>query len=407
MLKEAHPGTLILLDEIATGTSPEEGQPLAQAIVEEFLEKGCRLFVTTHYGSLKNFAMVDARCRIASMSIDPQNRKPTYEVLLDIPGDSSAFDMALQLGFPPQVIERAKKLRGEVPVDVQSALKRFEAARETLLARQKALEEHIALAKEREVRALDKVATYERLQKEGLSESAREILKTLSTLRDELSKQVKSVATQDLVGGAREHFQKISDVSDEVRSVVQRSQESSGLFGEDLPLESMVSQANVEVEGFGIGTIVEIPKDIKDNPKALVRVQIGDLQMSVTRSRLKKPDAQNVQKYKTHKAANSIAKERKITQSLLGSSKGSSSSVLCDVRGKTLDEALRKVEGSLNELVRDEEAVITIIHGHGMDKLKDGIRTYLSKERYDVAYRAGSWPGEGGDGVTVVEKRGA
>jgi dsDNA-specific endonuclease/ATPase MutS2 len=84
--------------------------------------------------------------------------------------------------------------------------------------------------------------------------------------------------------------------------------------------------------------------------------------------------------------------------------KPASGSVVCDVRGKPVEEAMRKVETALNELIRDENATITIIHGHGSEKLKDSIRGYIQKERDDLAFRPGTWPGEGGDGVTVVEK---
>ncbi len=406
MLEQAKKGALILLDEIATGTSPEEGQPLAQAIVEEFLQKSCRIFVTTHYGALKTFAMTDARCRVASMAVGAKDRRPTYEILLDIPGESSAFEMALQMGFPSSVVERARTLKGEAPRDMQAALKRFEEARASLLERERELIEQKQKGAEREEAAQKKILEYTKLQREGLSTEARDILKTLTSLRDELSQQVKATPQVDLAVGAREQFQKISEASEKVRGVVQMANESSGLFAEELPLESIVPQANVEVEGFGMGSILEVPKDLKDNPRAQVRVQVGDMQMSVGRSRLRKADSEKLQRYKTARAANVAAKERKITQTLVGSPRGTSSgSIICDVRGKTLDEAMRRVETSLNDLVRDDQAVITIIHGHGSDKLKDGIRTYLSSKRDDLVYRAGAWPGEGGDGVTVVEKR--
>jgi DNA mismatch repair protein MutS2 len=100
IIASAKPGDLVLIDEIATGTSPEEGQPLAQAILEELLIRPCHVFVTTHYAALKQFAMTDERLRIAAMAFDSNTKQPTFEVILDVPGESSAFETAKQLGLP-------------------------------------------------------------------------------------------------------------------------------------------------------------------------------------------------------------------------------------------------------------------------------------------------------------------
>ena len=409
MLENTRPGDLVMVDEIATGTSPEEGQPLAQSVIEELLNRNLRVFVTTHYGGLKTFAMTDERCRIASMSFDKAHRKPTFKIQLDLPGDSSAFEIAEQMGLPSAVLNRARSLRGEMNEDVSLALSRLEKARLQLIEKEKQLEFAESKARERELKAQEKAKELDLKQREGLGEEAKSLLKSLSQLRDELSTSVRSATSVELGQGAKNLFSKISEVSDEIRG---RVAEKSSQLGEDLELHDnqIVGDLWVEVDGFGVGRIVETPKDFSRGAKTPVLVLVGDLQVGVPRSKIKKLSREKERHAKTQKALTDTHKEKKLGAPVISStavrpSSAGSGSLLCDVRGKTVEEALRKVENSLNEIYRtEEEILVTIIHGHGSDRLKDAIRGYLKKERADLSYRTGSWPGEGGDGVTVVER---
>jgi DNA mismatch repair protein MutS2 len=402
-LTHAHAGDLVLIDEIATGTSPEEGQPLAQAVIEKLLESQVRVFVTTHYGSQKQFAMIDERCRIASMAFDSLHGRPTFEVMLDIPGESSAFEIAEQSGLPEGVVARARELRGELSPDLRAAIERLEEARRRLITKEEDLARSEAKAREREGKAQEKVLEYERLQRQGLGEEARSVLKNLNSLRDELSQAVKRASSEVLSpASASNLFVKIGEASDEARSMIEGE---ADLGTRPIADDELKADAIVEVEGFGLGRVVETPRDLSRGAKTSVQVQVGEIQMSVTRSKLKKPSPERMQKFKTAQAALRAARERRDRG---GTSQGRASAVagtlVCDVRGRTVPEAMRKVEIALNELSRDEDAIVTIIHGHGSDRLKDNIRDYIRRQRDDLEYRPGTWPGEGGDGVTVVER---
>ncbi len=408
LIEAAAPQTLLLVDEIATGTSPEEGQPLAQATIEQLLSKGAYVLVTTHYTSLKHFAMSDDRCRIAAMAFDSQTRKPTYRLIMDVPGESSAIDTAEELGFPIDVVRRARKLRGEVSEDFKVAVRKLEEARAKLDQK----EEELSLATRSLEAAQKRSEQREReLQskiKSAVDAEAKVILGELRELREELSKSVKGASKEDLSTGATKLFTQISDVSEKLRGV--QSSELEDVVASPVGTELRVGDL-VEIMGLGLGTVVELPKDFDTNNKASVAVQVGDIKTRVSKTRLSKPSHAKKASFVAQKSAVHAAQERKQAKAFLISDNESrgepqaSGSYLCDVRGKTVPEAMARVEKSINDLTIDDSfASLTIIHGHGYAKLKDAIRSYLEKERHDVKFRSGSWPGEGGDGVTVVER---
>jgi DNA mismatch repair protein MutS2 len=402
MHDESEAGDLVMVDEIATGTSPEEGQPLAQAFIEKLLDKDVRLFVTTHYGSLKQFALADPRCRIASMAFDSKSRRPTYQLILDVPGESSAFETAASVGFPPDILDRARVLRGEPSKDLTQALERLERARENFFSQEKELSDRLERAQKREEQAQRVVEEYGLKQKVLLSEESQKILKDLAKLRDEVSAEVKrAMGGEEMRGGATKVFQKIADASAQMRVQVSESQElGAANQSRDFDNADLVAGAVVEIEGLGLGEIVEAPRgDVQ--AKTMILVQVGDLKTRVARERLKRVTGKRGQSYRNNRAAQERSRETKPVQ--LTASSGVTGSILCDVRGKTVDDALRRVEQSLNGLLSGEGAVLTIVHGHGTSRLKDAIRDYLLSTRTEVKFRPGSWPGEGGDGVTLVE----
>lgn len=407
MIDAATPNTLLLVDEIATGTSPEGGQPLAQATIEELLRKGAYVLVTTHYTSLKHFAMSDDRCRIAAMAFDSATRKPTYRLILDVPGESSAIDTAQELGFPLDVVTRARTLRGEVSEDFKVAVRKLEEARTRLDVKEEELSQATKSLEAAQKRSEQRERELQAKIKAAVDAEARQILSELRELREDLSKSVKGASKEDLASGATKLFTQISDASEKLRSMQSQTLEDVV----PSPIGELKVGDLVEIMGLGLGTVVELPKDFESNQKASVAVQVGDIKTRVSKQRLSKPSSNKKATFVAQKSAVHAAQERKQAKSFLIADKVSkgdpqaAGSNICDVRGKTVPEALSRVETSLNDLLQDEGfASLTIIHGHGYSKLKDAIRSYLEKDRHDVSFRSGSWPGEGGDGVTVVER---
>ena len=403
MHKNASCNTLVMIDEIATGTSPEEGQPLAQAFIESLLDQKTKLFVTTHYGALKQFALADKRCRIASMAFDEQTRRPTYELIMDIPGDSSAFDTAASIGFEESVLKRARQLRGEPSEDLTLAVSRLDDARKKFLAEKKELTAQLDRAKLRESQAQKSIESYGLKQNVKLTDEAQVLMKDLSKMRDDLSKKIKTLKEDDLKDGAQAEFKKISDLGVHARVQVEevsglKSGETRDVLSDDIEVGQIV-----EVEGLGLGEILDLPKSL--TAKAMVTVKVGDIKTRVSRNRLKtvkhgraRSFKKNIKSFDAFKEASRAAKSETPPVKT-----GIASNLVCDIRGKTVQESLRRVEQILNTLLSSPQTKITIIHGHGTSRLRDAVRDYLTKTRPDVVYRSGSWPGEGGDGITLVE----
>lgn len=399
MFEESREGDLVLVDEIATGTAPEEGQPLAQSFIEKLLDRKVRLFVTTHYGALKQYALTDERCRIASMAFDLKTKRPTYQLILDIPGESSAFDTAASVGFPDEVLRRARELRGEPSEDLTKALEKLEEARLKFHSREGELLEKIDRTKRREEQAQKVIEEYGLKQKVLLSDEAQKLIKELTVMREQISEEIKKLSPEELKSSSQKVFQKISDAAQHIR--VQVSEQSSDdLMSRELDTSDITVGSIVEIDGLGMGEILEIPSGVLQ-PKTLILVQVGELKTRVLRDRLKKVSGQRGRNFRKNKVAHEKSRDTKPIVLNPKSTLGSTSSI-CDVRGRSLEDALRKVDQSLNSLLASE-GIVTIIHGHGTSKLREGIRDYLKSSRPDILFRAGEWPGEGGDGVTLAE----
>ncbi len=402
IFKEASRGDLVLIDEIATGTAPEEGQALARAVIEYFLEKGVRVFVTTHYGALKVMALADERCRVASMAYDTQKRTPLFKIVMDVPGESSALDAADRLGIPQGVLTRARQLLGDDSKDLTKALKNLEKSRKHFEDKLLEVEQNKKLVqqKDKELQRLKELAE-EKLR--TLSrEEAKEILRDFKTLREELAGKILSLKSE-----GKESTQIFEDIS-------QKTQELKKLSLEDVPFvqpkrgidpQTLKKGMIVEIAGLGMGQVEE-DFQAQTNTKATVSVKVGEIKTRVGVERVF--DVTNEEKLRFDQSRKSwlgVEKRKSTTKTqVLAQSKAQVGSFICDVRGRTWDEASRKIDSALNQLTAREVSSVTIIHGHGKEVLKERIRSYLEKERTEFKFRTGSWPGEGGDGVTIVEE---
>ncbi len=302
MLEDSHSDDLIMIDEIATGTSPEEGQPLAQAVIEHLLSRQTRIFITTHYGALKQFAMTNEHCRIAAMSFDKKTNRPTYQILMDIPGDSSALETAESVGLPEAVIRRSRELRsGAQNENVELSLRKLELAHLKIQEREQELQGKINQYEQEEQKARKRAQEYEQKQRAGLSDELKDVVRRFQALRDELSENVKKFESQHAGSSAVELFSKISEAAASARSKI-----GDALAGEDLKTGQLLPDSSVriseivEVEGIGVGEILETPKAISDM-KAQVLVQVGDLKTRVSRGLLRVPSGQSVRGYKMYK----------------------------------------------------------------------------------------------------------
>lgn len=399
IMSRAKEGDLVLIDEIATGTSPEEGQPLAQAVMEYMLDLSLHLFVTTHYGKIKHFSMTSDRARIGAMSFDVNDKKPNYKLILDIPGESSAFETASNIGFEEKIIERANELKGDVSQDFKIAITRLEESRKRFSAKELELQKSIHQLEQKENELIKEKEKYRKWQGSVLGDEAKETIKQLKALKKEFSQNLKKMK-QDI--SAKQGAKIQDDISLSIEIAEQFSDINSEAPFQPIKNEDFIEGNFVRVKNLGVGKLVEVPRDLsKKSSKA--KIKIGDFITEVVLSNIYKATKNEVDHLQKIEKQSSEAERRHQVQESRAKSSASSESLVCDLRGMRVDEALDRVDRALNQLSSTDNASITIIHGHGMNRLKESVTQYL-KERDDVSYRAGAWPGEGGGGVTIVEK---
>lgn len=390
-------GSLVLVDEIASDTDPKEGAAIAIAVLEDLLERGAMVLVTTHLEELKALAHLDPRFVNARVGFDSKRMAPTFRLQLGAAGTSSAIDIASRMGLSEKVCTRARELMLGSGGTLARALNALEAERRQLaeeLSRAKTLEQQASQAKaaaETALAELERRRTEEELKfRESLQAELgfahEQIRQLLAKLREETS-------TRNLEEMRRE----LARRQEEQQRAA--SQARAKLAGEPLPSEPAPLKVGARVRHLGLDKDVEILE--LDGDSAMVaagairmRVPVADLgaarKSGGTPSRFPSSDKRQERLEKARQAAPG-GLERSLQR--------------CDVRGQSSDEALRNVEQFLDRAFQGGIEGAIIVHGHGTGALKQALRSYLSSSPYVQEFRPGDRH-EGGDGATVVMFRG-
>ena len=394
-LNHVDENSLVLFDELGAGTDPTEGAALAMAILECLHQMGASVFATTHYSELKIFASTTSGFVNASCEFDTETLKPTYRLLIGVPGKSNAFAISQKLGLDFQIIERAKEFLTNEDLRFEDLLKGIEDSRkridaekeetETLRRESERLREEIAREKEQFIRQKNDMIS-------KTKEDARVILnrariasdKMLSDLRRaaaELEKGKNSAsAVRDAESTAREFRNFCAETDEALYKSYQNHIESSGppaklREGETVRILSLNSK----------GTVLKPPD--KD---ANVYVQAGIMKIYVPLSDLRLDEA-------TEKEPPG-RKQRKFPVIEM---KAATIKTELDVRGMTVEEAVLVIDRQIHDGILAKQSQFSIIHGKGTGALRAGIHNYLKSCKMIQSYRLGEF-GEGDTGVTIV-----
>jgi DNA mismatch repair protein MutS2 len=382
---QADGGTLVLLDEPATSTDPAEGAALAEALLVKLADMGLKVVATTHYNQLKTLASTRPAFRNASVEFDVSRLAPTYRLLMDLPGGSSAIEIAGRLGMDESVLEHAWTLLRKEDRDLERMLGELHETQRRLaedLAQAAALKAEAARA----------------------AKDAAEIEERVRASEREERKRVKTKLTEELFS-ARAQIQQILDEAKRERDagkakgakrrLAEVEEDAAAKLAASLPrvsVETLRAGDAVELARFGtIGTLLEDPAGKKQ-----VRVRIEDRDVVVALSGLAGLPAAAGREAPAQPRASSA--ERRLPR---GSSPAETS-VALDVRGKTAEEAMEMTVAELDRAALAGIVFLRIIHGHGTGKLKQILREYLKTSPYVAQFRPGA-QGEGGDGVTIVQ----
>lgn len=377
IVEEADNGVMVLIDELGSGTDPDEGAALSQAVVETVLRSGARGLINTHLAPLKVFASETKGVQNAAMQFDVEKLSPRYELLVGQPGRSYALAIAERLGLPKDLLERASDILGPEGERLESLLATLEAQREGLKEDRREAEEARAQA-EQEADVLreqiDKLRAREDEVLAAAAEKADEMLQ--NTLQQ--AKELKRTATRDRDkrSSALEELQSLrKDVQQKAEVKRKKPQASTP------PKKTLQPGTTVYVDTYGAkGPIVEIRGD------DLV-VQLGLLKVNVSRKDVKPVKEPEKEKSKAPKVAAYSAPARFDNE--------------LNIRGERVESGIEKVRDFITEAKALKVPSVRILHGKGTGALRDAIRGYLRDEKRVEKFED-AVPYEGGHGVTVA-----
>ena len=396
ILQQADDRSLILFDELGAGTDPVEGAALAIAIIQDVRRKGALTAATTHYAELKTFAMTTAGVENASCEFDVQTLRPTYRLLIGIPGKSNAFAISRRLGLEESVIENAKAQMDSESVRFEDVLTQLEEKRQRL---EKAQGEADRLWRQREEDARKARTFREQMEKakdnarsKGETE-ARRIVQQAQRQADEVFAELEQLRRQQ-----RADYQSVNDRKADIRRRLNEAE--SGLHRRDgsaepipAPTRPIAVGDTVELSGVRTGATV-----LAVNGDGTLLLQAGKMKMTVKAAQVRLLEtAEEVEKKKKQSDA---ARQRSSGTVTLNT--GARASAELDIRGLETLEAESVVENYLDAASRAKLGSVTIIHGKGTGALRAAVHQMLKKNRQVKSFRLGRY-GEGEAGVTVVE----
>ena len=394
-------GTLVLLDEVAAGTDPEQGAALAEAVLDRLVELGATLIVTTHYERLKLLASRRPdRFVNASVGFELAELRPTFRLSIGAPGSSSALAVARRLGLSDEVLRRAESLLSDERLRVDELLREVEAERNTLIETRLALEREREQVREREAR-LDarEQAKLESMARRRIK-AAEAATGELRALEDEIRRRRKALRESSTTpgGGGQPSDPDARAFAREARDRLGRMRPEPDKAPGAAPAQ-LEAGARVRVESFGAeGEVVAVKGE-------RITVQLPGAKVTVSRDDLRparavasdRPRARVETPAKPSDAARHFGAEARPVREGIDN--------VVDLRGVRADEAVTMLEVFLDRAIADDLELVIVKHGYGSGALRKVVREHLPHLRHVARHRPGL-PAEGGDAVTVVWVRG-
>ena len=389
-LKHVDERSLVLFDELGAGTDPTEGAALAIAILDRLHKRGIRTMATTHYSELKVYALSTPGVENASCEFDVESLRPTYHLLIGIPGKSNAFAIAGKLGLSESIIEEAKKHLSEQDESFEDLLTDLESSRRTIEKEQ----EEIASYR----RELERLKTETQKKQEKLEEQRERILREANEKAHAILAEAKETADETMRNFHKFGKENISAAEMErEREKLRRKMEAarSGMASQkEIPRkvhrpEDFKLGESVKVLSMNLtGTVVSLP-----DSKGRVAVQMGILRSQLPISDLEIIDEKPVYLKKT---------ARQSGKGRMKMGKSMSVSPEINLLGRTVDEAVAELDKYLDDASLAHLTSVRIVHGKGTGALRSGIHDYLRRQKRVKSFRLGAF-GEGDAGVTIAE----
>ncbi len=383
IIKLTNRSTLAVIDELGAGTDPVEGAALAVAILEKLRERGAKIAATTHYSELKEYALKTDGVENGCCEFDVTTLRPTYKLLIGVPGKSNAFAISKRLGMDDDVINRAREL-------TSTESRQFENVVESLEVSRKELSDELERARQATAAAQQKQVEAEKALERAKADAKREI-DTAKHKAQELAAKTRAQAYAiiDELEQAKKQKKYEAEQKSKFKSGMKTLEETADPIKESekgdykLPRELKVGDNVLIFDIDKKAVVLEKPE------KGTVLVQAGIIK---TRVRL-----DNLRLLDDNKVTVPKRRERTVTKDINAVVRNE-----IDVRGQTADEAVLNVDQAIDSCVLSNVNMLTIIHGKGTGVLRSEIQRYLRHHKAVKSFRLGTF-GEGESGVTIVE----
>ncbi len=387
ILENVTSSSLVLLDELGAGTDPTEGAALAISIIKYLYDLGARTAVTTHYSELKLYALSTDGVENASCEFDVETLRPTYRLLIGIPGKSNAFAISKRLGLPEYIIDEAKNVLSREDVRFEDVITDLEISRKALIIEQEKAEEYRKEAQRLKNEAQSQRNRLNEQRERILREANEKARRLVSDAKDEADAIVREIRKMQREGADTSDIEskrtQLKDKMNKLGDKISRSSKPSYTVPDKLNIGDKVRIHSLNQSGI----VMNKPDN---NGDVMIRAGIMKIKVNIKELSL---DTSEEKAYTPKTFASAI-----------GRGKTSSISSELDLRGMLADEALDRLDKYIDDVFLAGISPVTIIHGKGTGALRTAVHNYLKKNPRVKKFRLGQY-GEGESGVTVVETK--
>ena len=389
-IEKADPHSLVLFDELGAGTDPTEGAALAIAILNHLQAQGIRTMATTHYSELKVYALSTPSVENASCEFNVETLRPTYRLLIGIPGKSNAFAISSKLGLPSYIIEEAKKQISAKDESFEDVISTLEENRITIEKERMEIAKYkkeIGALKEKLESKQEKLDQQKARILQEANEEAHAILREAKEYADQTMKNFhkfgkNNISVKEMEAERQRLRQKMTKVEKNIS--IKETKTTGTLKPSDLHLGDGVKVLSLNLKG----TVSTLP-----DSKGFLFVQMG-----IMRSKIHISDLALLKE----EAVITAPHMQKTSSGKIRMSKSASIGIEINLLGKTVDEAIAELDKYLDDAYLAHMPSVRIVHGKGTGALRKGVHNYLRKVKYVSSFRLGEF-GEGDAGVTIVE----
>ncbi len=385
ILNRANSETFVLIDELCAGTDPQEGAILAEVILKDLVRRNAISVITTHYGELKTLEFSDSSFKNASVEFDSESLKPTYKLIIGIPGLSNAVSISANLGLSEDLVWEAKQLLTTQRDPSALAVERLQDTQQRLDVNLKEAEALNAEAEELKQHYEKELSQHKKDKKRTLKGIKERFESQLDSAKDEIKEILNELRQEKSEKIARRAYARLAQIEQGFRGDL-HSQEDKETYEEldwtkiKINDKVMLKELNQEV------TVLSLP----DKSRNLF-IQMGMIKTKVKQEKLAILNKEMTKKtfLPNYQKESFTLKKYNVSNTL-------------DLRGKRVEEALDELEGYLDEASLANLTPVYIIHGHGTGALKSAVRDFVSTSPYVAKHRVGE-DTEGGDGVCVID----